>query len=172
LERQIGELAGILQVSQDHLDLADHQLEEVDAFVQDREDALLDRAREAEGEYLDRVLLPDPVQAPNALLEPHRVPGDVEVEHAMAELEVQPLAADVGREQHAPCRPAAFDRLRTFTRGLASVEALVRNAGPPEYLGKEAERAAEAREDDRRLIGPGKCAQERARLLRPGRPLR
>ena len=68
--------------------------------VEDLEDPLLDRPHEAEVHDLDRMLLPDAMDPADALLDAHRIPGEVEVDDAAAELEVQPLAADVGGQQH------------------------------------------------------------------------
>ena len=45
------------------------------------------------------VLLAVAVDAAHALLQPHGVPGDVEVDHEPAELEVDPLAGRLGRDQ-------------------------------------------------------------------------
>src|SRR5207245_4217654 len=105
-ESELLEIPPAFEVTEDRLHLAHHQLEEVDALVEDRQDALLDRAGEAEVEDLDGLGLPDAVQPADALLDPHRVPRQVEVDQAVAELEVEPLAADVGRQQDAPITTA------------------------------------------------------------------
>ena len=44
--------------------------------------------------------LTDAIDAPDALLNLHRVPRQVVIEHDMAELQVQTLAAGVGGDQH------------------------------------------------------------------------
>ena len=48
------------------------------------------------------MLLPDTVHAPDALLQLHRIPGQVVVEDHMAELEVEALSACIRRDQY-PC---------------------------------------------------------------------
>ena len=47
----------------------------------------------------DRVLLADPVDAADPLLDPHRVPRQVVVDEEVAELEVAPLAAGLGADR-------------------------------------------------------------------------
>jgi mRNA-degrading endonuclease RelE of RelBE toxin-antitoxin system len=51
------EVPSCIQVAEDHLHLAHHQLEEVDTLVEDRQDALLDRPGEAQVEHVDRKIL-------------------------------------------------------------------------------------------------------------------
>ena len=43
--------------------------------------------------------LPDSVHSANSLLDAHRIPWHIEVDDDMAELEVQPFAASIGRNQ-------------------------------------------------------------------------
>ena len=54
-----------------------------------------------------RMLLAQPVQAPDALLDLHRIPRQIEVRETMTELEVAPLCAALREQQ----RPAAFMEL-------------------------------------------------------------
>src|SRR5581483_10792514 len=69
---------------------------------QPEQEAALDRVLGAEVEDPDLRLLADPVDAAHALLEPHRVPGQVVVDHQVAELEVDPLARRLGRHADLP----------------------------------------------------------------------
>jgi hypothetical protein len=87
-------------VAENHLDLAGDQFEQVDLVVEQAEDALLDAAREAEVEDVHLTCLADAVHAADALLDRHRVPGEIVVDHRPAELEIAALAADLTRQQH------------------------------------------------------------------------
>src|SRR5262249_32755499 len=91
----------VLEVAEDEVELADDELEEVHATVEHVEDPLLGRPAGAEVDDLDRMLLADPVDPPDALFEEHRIPGKVEVDEPVAELEVLALAADLGADEHA-----------------------------------------------------------------------
>ena len=63
---------------------------------------------EVEDEHLAR--LADPVDAADALLDRHRVPGNVEVDQRVAELQVAPLAAGFGAQQHRDVVAERVDR--------------------------------------------------------------
>ena len=67
--------------------------------MQHRKDTFLDAAAEAEVEHVHLALLADAVHASHALLDRHRVPREVVVDHGAAELEVAALAADLARQQ-------------------------------------------------------------------------
>ena len=43
------------------------------------------------------------VYTPDALFDPHRVPRQIVIDHAIAELEIQSFAADFGGEQNIQC---------------------------------------------------------------------
>jgi hypothetical protein len=73
-------------VTQDHVDLADHQLEHVDLGIEHLEEGPLDRPRRHQVEVVDVAGLADAGQAANALLDPHRVPRQVIVHQPMGEL--------------------------------------------------------------------------------------
>src|SRR5207244_6400331 len=65
------------------------------------EDVRLDGSRGGEVHDVDLARLPDAVQAPDALLDHHRVPGQVEVHEHVAELEVAAFAAGSSGDQDA-----------------------------------------------------------------------
>ena len=67
------------------------------------------------------MLLSDAIYPSNALLELHRVPRQVVIDHHMAELEVEALAARVGRDQHLRL---ACERILNFA-SLVHVERAV-----------------------------------------------
>ncbi|MBT9156885.1 MAG: hypothetical protein DDT37_01876 [Firmicutes bacterium] len=64
-------------------------------------DPMFDRILKDEVDRADGVRLPDAINPANSLLEPHRVPGDVVVDHHMTELEVQALPAGVSGDKNA-----------------------------------------------------------------------
>ena len=67
--------------------------------VEPLEDPLLDRVLDREVEDVDDVgLLAIAVETTDALLDPHRVPRKVVVDHHVRELEVEALGGDLGRE--------------------------------------------------------------------------
>jgi len=105
------EAALVLQAAHDHVHLADDQFKHIQLAVEDLQDIILNRALGREIEYLHRAGLADAVDASDALLDALRVPGQVEVEHETAELEVAPLARRLGREQHLGALLKAVDGL-------------------------------------------------------------
>src|SRR5690606_8875696 len=68
--------------------------------LQNLPNAMLDRVLQDEVDRAQHVRLPDTVDAADALFDPHRVPGHVEVHDDVAELEVQTLASSVRRDQN------------------------------------------------------------------------
>src|SRR5215210_3949710 len=99
LEDRFGELALIIHLAEYLPDLADDQLEHVDLLVEDAQHVLFKRAARDRVEDEDFARLADAVDAADALLNRHRVPRQVEVDERVAELQVAPLAARLGREQ-------------------------------------------------------------------------
>jgi len=75
VQHQRGEFLLLVDLAEDRADLADDELEHVDLLVEDAQHRILDRAGsdQVEDEHLAR--LADPVDAPDALLDGHRVPG-------------------------------------------------------------------------------------------------
>src|SRR5437867_4249978 len=74
-EHLVLERAVRLPGAENLLHLAHHQLEHADLAIEDLEHVRLDRAAGGEVDDPHRVLLAEPVHPPDALLEPHRVPG-------------------------------------------------------------------------------------------------
>ncbi|MNI93373.1 hypothetical protein D3C73_1513130 [compost metagenome] len=54
--------------------------------MQQIQDVLLDGPASREIVDMDIMLLPEPMYPPDPLLQPHRVPGEIEVDHVMAKL--------------------------------------------------------------------------------------
>ena len=91
---------GLRQFGQDRLQAADHGLEQADAGSESTVYVGLDGAVVVQVDDTDGgVGLADTVDATDALLDPHRVPRHVVVDHRAAELEVQSLGGGVGAQQ-------------------------------------------------------------------------
>ena len=92
------ELAGDL--AEDLLVAAHGMLEDADAPQAPEVDVGVDGARRDEVDDGDRLaLLAVAVDAADALLDAHGIPGQIVVDEEIAELEVETLAADLGGEQ-------------------------------------------------------------------------
>src|SRR5204863_9418499 len=90
-----------LALGEDQVQLAHHQLEQLDLPVEQLEDVGLDGSRSGEVHDVDLALQPYTVQPSNALLHHHRVPGQVVVHQHVAELQIASFAAGAGSDQHA-----------------------------------------------------------------------
>ena len=124
------ELALVVEVAEDHVDLADDQLEHVELGLEQVEQRRLDRPGGDQVEDVDVVGLADPAEPADALLDPHRVPGQVEVADGVGELEVSPLAAGLGGEQERPAREPRTAASFAQARG--------RRGRPPRIAGRRA----------------------------------
>src|SRR2546421_190818 len=80
IEHEPGEIAIVLEAAKNRPHFADHELEHGDLLVQELQNPLLQRiaGHEVEHEYL--ALLADSIDAPDALLDRHRIPGHVEID--------------------------------------------------------------------------------------------
>src|SRR5579862_3677114 len=96
VEHQVGEIAIFLEAAKDRPYLADYELEHRYLLVQQLQDALLQGATADQVEYIHLTSLPNPVDAPDALLDRHRIPRHVEIDHSVAELDVAALTAGLG----------------------------------------------------------------------------
>jgi hypothetical protein len=76
------------------------EFEQIDLRLEYVQDPLLDRAAGDEVGQQYVVLLTHAVQPAQALLDLHRVPRQVHVDHDMAELQVAPLPCRLGGQQH------------------------------------------------------------------------
>jgi hypothetical protein len=113
------------QPRQDRLELAHDSLEQVDPPSQGEIDVSLDRILIGEVDDTDdRVSLADAVDAADPLLDLHRVPRQVEVDHHAARLEVQALGRGVGADQEAD-RPVFQPLLDVFLAALVPIAALI-----------------------------------------------
>src|SRR4030065_2558970 len=76
------------QITQQRLDFADDHLKHVDLVLQDIEDMVFNRLSDRKIENENISGLTDPVQPPDPLFDPPRLPGGVQVYERIAELQV------------------------------------------------------------------------------------
>ncbi len=69
------------------IQLADNELEQIDFLMQQTDDMLFDCADRAQIINLHIVGLAQPVNTADSLLDPHRIPWEIEIDHMMAELQ-------------------------------------------------------------------------------------
>src|SRR5690242_16362808 len=87
------ERVGTTEVAEDDVELADHELEKLDLLIEKAEHVCLDRVARGEVDDVRFTSLADAVNAADALLDDHRVPGELVVHEPIAELQVQPFGA-------------------------------------------------------------------------------
>ena len=93
------EVEVVVDPPEDHVQLADDQLEQIDLGLQHRQDLLLDGVPRDQVGDQDVVDLPDPVQSADPLLDLHRIPRQIDVDHDVAELQIPSLTGGFGAEQ-------------------------------------------------------------------------
>jgi hypothetical protein len=81
------------------LEPAQRLAEDADRF-EERRDRRAQSLGGADVDDLDRFVPADAVEAPDALLDRGRRPGEIEEHEAVAELEIASLAAALGGQQH------------------------------------------------------------------------
>lgn len=117
------------------------------------QDALLDGAPRDEVGQDDVVLLTDPVDAAEALLDLHRIPRQVHVHHRMAELQIAPLARGLGAEQHRHLVTEGGDGLLLVLAGQTAVIDGGGNAHRAQRVGQRVERGAKRGEVEDLFLG-------------------
>jgi hypothetical protein len=145
---------GSLHVVAERVGRAKVGLRRKDPGAQPREDSRLPGAARNQVNGVDDPLLPDPIDAADALLEPHRVPRQLEVhDEAASAMEVQPLGRGVGGEQDAARQ--ALERVEHGRTLLAPEPAMQDHQGGAERgisrqpLAQMHQRVAILGEDDR-----------------------
>src|SRR3972149_4095066 len=93
LHDDVLKLSLLSQITQQRLDFAEDHLKHVDLVLQDIEDMVFNRLSDRKIENKDISGLTDPVQPPDPLFDPHRIPGEIQVDERIAELQVSALAA-------------------------------------------------------------------------------
>ena len=137
--------------AEDLFHLAHDQFEHADLALEDLEHVGLERAAAHQVHDAHRVRLPQSVDAADALLEPHGVPGQVVVHDDARELQVAALAAGLGRDQHLFVMTEVVERLLLLTPAHLTVEQRHAEAGLTERGCDGFLSGAELREDDRLL---------------------
>ena len=150
----IEHLPGLRRV-EDVCGLVDAELFEDDRqlLLQHFAHAVLHRVPHHEVDRADRVFLADTVDAADPLFELHRIPGNVVVDHHVAELQVQPLAAGVGRHQKAGRAGERTLHVRALVQSHRSVEADYREAAVGQKPAQHLLRRDELREDQDLQVG-------------------
>ncbi len=86
------------QVSEDHVDFTDHQLEHVQFGLQQVKNSRFNGSGGYQVEYIYITPLSNPAEAADALLDLHRIPWKIEVTQSMGELEISPFTAGLGAQ--------------------------------------------------------------------------
>ena len=156
LRPQVGDhllkFALFFQIAEDHVDLADDQLEHAQLGLEQVQDCRLYRVSGDEVEDMHVVRLADAAEPADALLDLHRVPGQVEIANGVGKLQVAAFTACF-RGQQQPGRAAkALHRCLFFQTGEASVKDGQFVAGLGEPLCQHLLRGAELGENHH-LVG-------------------
>ena len=99
------------------------------------------------------------VDAADALLDTHRIPGQVVVDQQVAELEVEPLAADLRRQQDVQCirillrQREALAKVGPRLVGYAAVHEPAAQSGAPHMSFDIGQRVPEGAEDQGLVVG-------------------
>jgi hypothetical protein len=182
VQHEVGEIALLVQAAEDGADLAHHQLEHGNFFVEQEEHLLLQRAacHQIEDEHF--AALSDAVNAADALLDRHGIPRHIEIDQRVAELDVAALAPGLRAQQHRHALAELDNGAILLRPAQAAVEAREIKSILRQKLGQASKRRARMHEDElllRRVapqeieeccfLGPG--ADERPALgqCRPGR---
>src|SRR6185503_16303873 len=136
-EDRVLEGAGLRVRTEHHVEIADHRPEHVDLLVHDLEHVGLDRLTRGEVVDVHVVLLPQPVEAPDPLLDPHRIPRKVVIHEEPAELEVSPFASRLRAHENARAIPELGDGGFLLAQSESAVE----------HHGADPERAERARQE-------------------------
>src|SRR6266566_3084413 len=94
IEHEVGEIAILVEAAQDGPHLADHELEHGDLLIQKSKNVLLQRVAGDEVEHEYFALLANAIDASDALLDGHRIPGHVEIDEGVAKLDVAAFTPD------------------------------------------------------------------------------
>src|ERR1039457_889630 len=139
VERQFGEVTFLAQSAEDSADLTDHQLEHGDFLLEQRTPLIFQCATCDEVEHEALPILADAVDPANALLDRHRIPGHIEVDQCIAELNIAALAAGFRAEQYRNAIPEVGDGRILLRSTEAAVEPRERQTGDREKIRQAAQ---------------------------------
>ena len=140
VERHLGEVAFIPQPAEDRANFTDDQLKHGDLLLEQRQQLIFQCTARDEVEHEDFPILADAVDAANALLDRHRVPGYIEVDERVAELNIAALAAGFGAKEHGRVVAEGGDRRVLLRPAEAAVEAGEGQSGVEEQIGQAGKR--------------------------------
>src|SRR5262249_15654968 len=147
IEHEPGEIAIVLEAAKNRPHFADHELEHGDLLVQELKNPLLQRIAGHEIEHKYLALLADSIDASDALLDRHRIPGHVEIDQRVAELDVAAFAARFSAKQHRHALAERGDGGVLVRAAQAALEAREGEAFPCQEVGDVSERLAIVDED-------------------------
>src|SRR5258706_5142631 len=150
-EHLVLERALHLPCAEDLLHFPHHQLEHADLAIQDLEHVCLERAARDQVHHAHGVLLAQPVDAADPLLEPHGIPGQVIVDDDARELEIPALPSRLGADQHLLVVAEVLERLLFLAPAHLAVELRRGHLLGPERAHDGVLRGPELREHDRLL---------------------
>ncbi len=148
VEQQVFEVALVRKLPQDHVHFTDDQFEHVEFLVEDFEQVIFHRAARRKVENAHFAILPDAVNAPDALFDAHRVPGNVEIDHRAAKLEIASFPGGFGGEQHLGVMLEICNCLILGPHIHLAVIGDERESQPAQAFGQTFQRAAEMGKDD------------------------
>src|SRR5256886_12753009 len=96
------EAIGAAEVAEDDIQLSNNELEELDLLIEKAQHVRLGRPPGGEVDDVGLARLPNAVNTPDALLDYHRIPGQLVVHEHVAELEIETLRPGAGRDEYRP----------------------------------------------------------------------
>src|SRR6516164_6716618 len=142
VQHQLREIAILIETAKDRSHFAHHELEHRDFLVEQMKKLLLQRAASHEVEDEQLALLADAIDASNALLDRHRIPGHVKIDERVAKLNVASFATGLGAQEDRHLRAELLDGAVLFGTAQASFEAREGNAFPAQQVGEMVQRVA------------------------------
>jgi hypothetical protein len=119
VECKFREVTFLPQTAENSADLTDDQLEHGDFLLEQRKQLIFQCATCDEVEHEDLPILADAVDPANALLDRHRIPGHIEVDECIAELNIAALAAGFRAEQYRKVATACYEMPRNALKRFA-----------------------------------------------------
>src|SRR5947207_6964292 len=96
------EAIGAAEVAENDVQLSNNELKELDLLIEKAQHVRLDRPPGGEVDDVGLARLPNTVNSADALLDYHRIPGQLVFHEHVAELEIETLRADAGRDEYRP----------------------------------------------------------------------
>jgi hypothetical protein len=100
LHDDIVKFSFLSQIAEQRFDFPDNHLKHIDFIFQDIEDVVFQCLAHREIKDKDVPVLTDPVQPADALLDPHGIPREIEIDQSIAKLQVSTLAPRFRRKEY------------------------------------------------------------------------